>query len=462
MLLTGAAPVLLLRRGRHYLPTLRGRLGLNPAVAAAPRLWVHAVSVGEVGVAATLIRALPASTPLVLTTVTPTGQAVARRSMAADRVAYLPFDLGFAVRRFLDALHAERPGAGGGRPLAPPPRPGQAALAAGGGGERSHQRSRLRPPAPPAAVGAADPPAGRPLRRPDRARPRSPDRARRRRRPRARDRQPQVRKPRAASISRRSKPPCAPSPPAARSWWRDRPWPARKRRCSTRSPRSVPTARSWCWRRAIRSAPAQVLDLIAARRWKAARRSQLDAAAPSARPRCRDRPRARSTFSCSTPWASWRPSTASPPPSSSAARWWRAAVTTRSRRPASARRSRPVRRCTTSRRWRRGSTTRSAWRRVGDAGELGLGLERVARRSGGRARRGRARGGPDRREPRRARAHARAGASAAARSRFDELAADRAAAAPARDDAVDAALGRSPRAPSPRRTPVARAGCRRR
>ncbi len=103
MLLTGAAPVLLLRRGRHYLPTLRGRLGLQPPVAAAPRLWVHAVSVGEVGVAATLIRALPASTPLVLTTVTPTGQAVARRSMAADRVAYLPFDLGFAVRRFLDA-----------------------------------------------------------------------------------------------------------------------------------------------------------------------------------------------------------------------------------------------------------------------------------------------------------------------------------------------------------------------
>jgi 3-deoxy-D-manno-octulosonic-acid transferase len=103
VLLTGAAPVLLLRRGRHYLPTLRGRLGLNPAVAPASRLWVHAVSVGEVGVAATLIRALPASTPLVLTTVTPTGQAVARRSIAADRVAYLPFDLGFAVRRFLDA-----------------------------------------------------------------------------------------------------------------------------------------------------------------------------------------------------------------------------------------------------------------------------------------------------------------------------------------------------------------------
>jgi 3-deoxy-D-manno-octulosonic-acid transferase len=120
MLLTGAAPVLLLRRGRHYLPTLRGRLGLTPPVSPAPRLWVHAVSVGEVGVAATLIRALPAATPLVLTTVTPTGQAMARRSLdnrlgavgeprgagghaGPTKLAYLPFDLGFAVRRFLDA-----------------------------------------------------------------------------------------------------------------------------------------------------------------------------------------------------------------------------------------------------------------------------------------------------------------------------------------------------------------------
>jgi 3-deoxy-D-manno-octulosonic-acid transferase len=102
-LLTAAAPVLLLRRGRHYLPTLRGRLGRHDAVAEVPRLWLHAVSVGEVGVAATLIRALPPATPLVVTTVTPTGQAVARRSLAADQVAYLPFDVGFAVRRFLDA-----------------------------------------------------------------------------------------------------------------------------------------------------------------------------------------------------------------------------------------------------------------------------------------------------------------------------------------------------------------------
>ena len=104
-LLVAAAPLLLLRRGGHYLPTLRRRLGGHPAVESRPRLWIHAVSVGEVMVASTLIRALPASTPLVLTTVTPTGQAVARRTLTAAGacVTYLPFDLGLPVRRFLDA-----------------------------------------------------------------------------------------------------------------------------------------------------------------------------------------------------------------------------------------------------------------------------------------------------------------------------------------------------------------------
>jgi len=99
-------PVLLTRRGRHYLETLPGRLGRAPAAPAelgAGGLWLHAVSVGEVSVAATIVRALPAELPLVVTTVTPTGQARAR-AIFAERaaVAYLPFDLGFAVRRFFD------------------------------------------------------------------------------------------------------------------------------------------------------------------------------------------------------------------------------------------------------------------------------------------------------------------------------------------------------------------------
>jgi len=97
-----AGPVLLLRRGRHYLPTLRGRLGrgVDGPAARPGGLWIHAVSVGEVGVAATLSRALPNDQPHLVTTVTPTGQERARAAFR-DRsaVAYLPFDLAGPVRR---------------------------------------------------------------------------------------------------------------------------------------------------------------------------------------------------------------------------------------------------------------------------------------------------------------------------------------------------------------------------
>ncbi len=104
-----AGPFLLARRGRHYLATLAGRLGHYPAghTPGSPipppggGLWLHAVSVGEVGVAATLARHLPAEagSPLV-TTVTPTGQERARAAFGEEAAAYLPFDLGFAVHRF--------------------------------------------------------------------------------------------------------------------------------------------------------------------------------------------------------------------------------------------------------------------------------------------------------------------------------------------------------------------------
>lgn len=102
-----AAPYLIARRGRHYLSTLPGRLGRYEDTGEAPArgaLWLHAVSVGEVGVARTLASALPDDLPLLVTTVTPTGQELARKAFAGTRatVAYLPFDLGFAVERFFD------------------------------------------------------------------------------------------------------------------------------------------------------------------------------------------------------------------------------------------------------------------------------------------------------------------------------------------------------------------------
>jgi 3-deoxy-D-manno-octulosonic-acid transferase len=97
-----AGIALLARRGSHYFPTLGGRLGRAAGPAPAPgALWLHAVSVGEVGVAATLARALPPDLPLLITTVTPTGQERARAAFVGRaEVAYLPFELGFAVGAF--------------------------------------------------------------------------------------------------------------------------------------------------------------------------------------------------------------------------------------------------------------------------------------------------------------------------------------------------------------------------
>jgi len=104
-----AGPFLLMRRGRHYLASIPARLTLGrftPQPPGHPKsretIWLHAVSVGEVGVAKTLLSALPPDSRALVTTITPTGQERARTELS-DRatVAYLPFDLGFAVSRFL-------------------------------------------------------------------------------------------------------------------------------------------------------------------------------------------------------------------------------------------------------------------------------------------------------------------------------------------------------------------------
>ncbi len=100
-----AGPFLLLARGSHYLRTLRGRLGIALPGGRPGALWMHAVSVGEVAVAAVLARALPAAVPLLVTTITPTGQQRAAALLAGRAaVGYLPFDLGPPVARFLRRL----------------------------------------------------------------------------------------------------------------------------------------------------------------------------------------------------------------------------------------------------------------------------------------------------------------------------------------------------------------------
>jgi 3-deoxy-D-manno-octulosonic-acid transferase len=92
-------------RDPSYRDRLPERLGFTRVRFAAPPIWIHAVSVGEVQAAAVLVRALISrypGHPLLVTTATPTGaQRVQALFGDAVRHAYLPYDLPGAVRRFL-------------------------------------------------------------------------------------------------------------------------------------------------------------------------------------------------------------------------------------------------------------------------------------------------------------------------------------------------------------------------
>ncbi len=71
-------------------------------------LWVHSASMGEIRGAAPLVRALlAAGYPVLVTTLTPAGRSAAQTLLAEDivagraQVAYVPLELGWAVRRFI-------------------------------------------------------------------------------------------------------------------------------------------------------------------------------------------------------------------------------------------------------------------------------------------------------------------------------------------------------------------------
>jgi 3-deoxy-D-manno-octulosonic-acid transferase len=100
-------------RHKKYFASLTERLGymlheLNRATKDRPgAIWIHAVSVGEVLAGVSLARKLKEQhpeLPLIISTTTATGQAVARERMRfADAVIYFPFDWRFSVRCVLDA-----------------------------------------------------------------------------------------------------------------------------------------------------------------------------------------------------------------------------------------------------------------------------------------------------------------------------------------------------------------------
>jgi 3-deoxy-D-manno-octulosonic-acid transferase len=89
------------------------RLGWQPVEDVVPRLekpriWIHAVSVGETLAVSSLIRRLKERFPeyaLVVTTVTPTGYRVAEQQLPDDVVVlYAPVDFSWIVRRFVDVI----------------------------------------------------------------------------------------------------------------------------------------------------------------------------------------------------------------------------------------------------------------------------------------------------------------------------------------------------------------------
>jgi 3-deoxy-D-manno-octulosonic-acid transferase len=93
------------RRQPGYLEAIPERFGTYGPAREGPRIWIHAVSVGETRAAAAVVEALARRHPrhrILVTHMTPTGRA-AGVELFGDRVerAWLPYDLGFAVRRFL-------------------------------------------------------------------------------------------------------------------------------------------------------------------------------------------------------------------------------------------------------------------------------------------------------------------------------------------------------------------------
>ena len=90
-------------RGK-YLTNFTTRVGLYPGRPSGHDIWIHAVSVGEVLAARTVVNEIVRMRPdvsFVFTTTTVTGQAQARRLYPDATVTYFPFDFSAAVNRFL-------------------------------------------------------------------------------------------------------------------------------------------------------------------------------------------------------------------------------------------------------------------------------------------------------------------------------------------------------------------------
>lgn len=115
VIFTLAIPFILLRllwrgsRAPAYFKRWDERFGLKPAPTSnKPVIWIHAVSMGEVEAARPLVDSMQSQYPqhqILITTMTPTGSARVL-SLYGEKVlhCYLPYDLPFAVKRFLGSV----------------------------------------------------------------------------------------------------------------------------------------------------------------------------------------------------------------------------------------------------------------------------------------------------------------------------------------------------------------------
>ncbi|MCX7982863.1 MAG: 3-deoxy-D-manno-octulosonic acid transferase [Syntrophales bacterium] len=96
-----------------YRRNLAARLGKVhfPSLPAGKRVWIHAVSVGEVTAAAAIGRVMKEMVPdiqLILSTTTETGQEMARRiGTEAKAIVFFPLDFPFVVSRVLEVVRPD-------------------------------------------------------------------------------------------------------------------------------------------------------------------------------------------------------------------------------------------------------------------------------------------------------------------------------------------------------------------
>ncbi|HMO36401.1 MAG TPA: glycosyltransferase N-terminal domain-containing protein, partial [Gemmatales bacterium] len=116
LLLVLAAPWILWRRWRQgkrlggFYAKCTGSILLQATTSPGRRIWLHAVSVGEVLLAKPVLEKLQQQYPhdtLYLSVTTVTGREVAEKTYPSLNIVWFPFDFSWAVRRALNLIQPD-------------------------------------------------------------------------------------------------------------------------------------------------------------------------------------------------------------------------------------------------------------------------------------------------------------------------------------------------------------------